>query len=65
MVVGQFGGASGERSGVQTRMLGPKDGDLLGATTAVRDRFMLSGQDSGGRFSLIEHLMPPRALGTL
>jgi mannose-6-phosphate isomerase-like protein (cupin superfamily) len=28
----------------------------------VRDRFMISGEESGGGFALVEHLMPPRAL---
>ncbi len=44
------------------RVIGPVDGDILGAETAVRDRFMIEGMDSDGRFSLLEHLMPPRAL---
>ncbi len=45
-----------------TRILGPSDGDILGADGSVRDRFMISGEDSGGGFALVEHLMPPRTL---
>jgi mannose-6-phosphate isomerase-like protein (cupin superfamily) len=48
--------------GPPARVLGPQDGDILGDLSAVRDRFMLSGAESGGGFSLVEHLMPPRAL---
>lgn len=42
------------------RILGPGDGDTLGVATAVRDRFMVEG--AAGGFSMVEHLMPPRAL---
>lgn len=43
------------------RVLGPKDGKggMLGS---IGVRFMIDGDDSGGRFSLVEHPMPPRAL---
>lgn len=44
------------------RILGPQDGDILGAVTTVRDRFMVEGAMSGGGFALVEHLMPPRSL---
>jgi mannose-6-phosphate isomerase-like protein (cupin superfamily) len=44
------------------RILGPQDGDILGAVTAVRDRFMVEGAAPGGGFALVEHLMPPRSL---
>ena len=43
-------------------MLGPGDGDA-GFLTAMGVRFMVSGEDSGGGFALVEHPMPPRALG--
>lgn len=59
-------GLSRERSGkeqrVQARVIGAKDGDILGAVEAVRDRFVIDGHDSGGGFSLVEHLLPPRTL---
>ena len=44
------------------RVLGPQQGDVLGAVDAVRDRFMLEKADAGGRFALVEHLMAPKAL---
>jgi mannose-6-phosphate isomerase-like protein (cupin superfamily) len=43
------------------RVVGATDGDILGALTAVRDRFLVS-HASDGAFSLVEHLMPPRSL---
>ncbi len=45
-----------------TRVLGARDGEVMGAPDAVRDRFMVGGADSHGSFALVEHLMPPRAL---
>lgn len=44
------------------RVLGSREGKsgFLG-TTGVR--FMIEGNETGGRFSLVEHPMPPRALG--
>jgi quercetin dioxygenase-like cupin family protein len=44
------------------KVLGPHDGKsgLLGAMGV---RFMIDGSESGGGFSLVEHPMPPRALG--
>ncbi len=44
------------------RVLGPRGGGILGAPNTVRDRFMVGAGDSGGGFSMLEHLMPPRAL---
>jgi mannose-6-phosphate isomerase-like protein (cupin superfamily) len=43
------------------RVLGPGEGErvLLGSIGA---RFMISGQESGGGFALVEHPMPPGAL---
>jgi mannose-6-phosphate isomerase-like protein (cupin superfamily) len=58
----QHPGASGKRISIEARLIGPKDGILLGDVTAVRDRFMITGQDSGGGFALVEHLMPARKL---
>ncbi len=55
-------GASGERPKASARVIGASDGDLLGAITAVRDRFVMDARSSGGGFSLVEHLMPVRAL---
>jgi mannose-6-phosphate isomerase-like protein (cupin superfamily) len=47
---------------IGARVLGPQDGELMGAPDAVRDRFMVGGTESGGGFALLEHLMPPHAL---
>lgn len=47
---------------ITARIIGPTGGDILGAVTAVRDRFMIDAGFSGGGFALVEHLMPPRAL---
>ena len=44
------------------RVLGPGDGEIMGAPDGVRDRFMIGAADSGGGFALVEHLMAPRAL---
>ena len=44
------------------RVLGPDDGDIMGALAGVRDRFMVGRSDSGGNFALVEHLLAPRAL---
>jgi quercetin dioxygenase-like cupin family protein len=49
------------------RVLAPTEGDIARATYAeapegVVDRFMVDGQDSGGRVAVIEHRLAPRAL---
>jgi quercetin dioxygenase-like cupin family protein len=44
------------------RALGPGDG-RAGFLGSIGVRFMISGADSGGGFSLVEHPMSPRALG--
>ncbi|MFP5219403.1 MAG: cupin domain-containing protein [Actinomycetes bacterium] len=44
------------------KVLRAGDGEWLGPPDGVRDRFVLSAGESGGRFSLVEHLAPPRAL---
>jgi quercetin dioxygenase-like cupin family protein len=44
------------------KVLGPGDGDA-GFLTAMGVRFMVSGKESGGGFALVEHPMPPHALG--
>jgi len=46
----------------KVRVIGPQGGETLGVATVVRDRFLIEGKDSGGGFSLVEHLMPPRTL---
>jgi quercetin dioxygenase-like cupin family protein len=44
------------------KILGPADGDA-GFLTAMGVRFMVSGDETGGGFALVEHWMPPHALG--
>ena len=44
------------------RVVGPTDGKS-GSLGGIDVRFMISGTESGGGFSLVEHPMPPRALG--
>jgi quercetin dioxygenase-like cupin family protein len=46
----------------KAKVLGPNDGKsgLLGSMGV---RFMIDGSESGGGFSLVEHPIPPRALG--
>lgn len=44
------------------RVLGPKDGQILGDPAAITDRFMINGSETGGRFALVEHALAPRAL---
>jgi hypothetical protein len=36
-------------------VLGPHEGDILGQPGILHDRFMISGNISGGGFALIEH----------
>ncbi len=50
------------QTSASARVLGPEDGEIMGAPDVVRDRFMISGKESGGGFALVEHLMPPRTL---
>jgi mannose-6-phosphate isomerase-like protein (cupin superfamily) len=45
----------------RARILGPTDGKT-GILAAIGVRFMIDGEDAGGRFALVEHPMPPRAL---
>jgi quercetin dioxygenase-like cupin family protein len=44
------------------KVLGPKDGKA-GMLGSMGVRFMIDGAESGGGFSLVEHPLPPRALG--
>ncbi|MDF2234712.1 cupin domain-containing protein [Albimonas sp. CAU 1670] len=43
------------------RVIGPQDGEL-GFLGTIGVRFLASGADTGGGFSLVEHPMSPRAL---
>jgi quercetin dioxygenase-like cupin family protein len=44
------------------RVLGPSDGKA-GFLGSIGVRFMIDGDEAGGGFSLVEHPMPPHALG--
>lgn len=48
--------------GTAARILRVGEGDVLGAIEAVRDRFMIDGGQTEGRFALLQHLMPGKAL---
>ncbi len=43
------------------KVLGPTEGES-GMLGSIGVRFMISSEESGGGFSLVEHPMPPRAL---
>jgi len=43
-------------------VLGPREGELV-HLYALGVRFMVEGETTGGAFSLVEHPLPPRALG--
>ena len=45
-----------------THLLGPDQGQVV-HLLALGARFMLDGERTGGAFSLLEHPLPPRALG--
>jgi len=45
-----------------TRVLGPQDGEVLGAPDFRTDRFMIDGKDSRGGFALVEHTVAPHVL---
>ena len=42
-------------------IIGPTDGDFVSLQT-IGVRFMIPGADTGARFSLVEHPIPPRGL---
>jgi len=44
------------------KVIGPGQG-RIGRLRGMGVRFMVSGDESGGGFALVEHPMPPRALG--
>ncbi|HSI76403.1 MAG TPA: cupin domain-containing protein [Lunatimonas sp.] len=48
--------------GSLARVMGPTEGETLGQPGILHDRFMINGHESGGRFALVEHLLPAKAL---
>ncbi len=47
---------------IDRHVLGPEDGETV-ELFQLGVRFLIDGEASGGRFSLVEHPLPPRALG--
>jgi mannose-6-phosphate isomerase-like protein (cupin superfamily) len=45
----------------RAKVVGPRDG-LAGSLGSIGVRFLIDGLDAGGRFALVEHPLPPRAL---
>ncbi len=45
-----------------SHLLGPDEGEVV-RLLALGVRFMIDGETTGGAFSLVEHPLPPRALG--
>ncbi len=62
MVSGDSEAASNNNPRSRVRVLGAEEGEIKGAPDTVRDRFMIGARQSGGNFSMVEHLMPPRTL---
>ena len=50
-----------QASGTGVKVVGPADGKS-GSLGMIGVRFMIDGDETEGRFSLVEHPMPPRAL---
>jgi uncharacterized cupin superfamily protein len=44
------------------RLLRDGEGEVMGSPLACTDRFMIGGDDAGGRFALVEHTIAPGAL---
>ncbi|MGW0902749.1 cupin domain-containing protein [Streptomyces sp. NPDC002853] len=47
---------------IEHRILGPEDGELHQPEQACGDRFLIDSRAQGGRFTLVEHRLPPRVL---
>ncbi|MBJ7453169.1 MAG: cupin domain-containing protein [Blastococcus sp.] len=47
---------------VTVRLVRADDAEPMGDPAGVRDRFLIDGADAGGRFAMVQHLFPPRAL---
>ena len=46
----------------RVRVLGPRDGEILGDPGSATDRFMIDGKDTAGRFAVVEHMLAPGVL---
>jgi quercetin dioxygenase-like cupin family protein len=51
------------QSTIAHRVIGPEDGERV-QLLALGVRFLIGGEQTDGRFSLVEHPLPPRALGS-
>lgn len=51
------------QSSVAHRVIGPEEGERV-HLLALGVRFLVGGAETDGRFSLVEHPLPPRALGS-
>ncbi|MGW1540592.1 cupin domain-containing protein [Streptomyces sp. NPDC002309] len=47
----------------RARVVGHKDAPPQPHIGGIRNRFLIDGSDTGGRFSVVQHLFEPRALG--
>jgi quercetin dioxygenase-like cupin family protein len=52
----------GQMHAAVSHLLGPDEGEVV-RLLALGVRFMIDGETTGGAFSLVEHPLPPRALG--
>lgn len=50
------------READQPRLIRASEGDLMGPPGGPQDRFLVSAGDTEGRFAVVEHILPPRAL---
>ena len=47
---------------LKERIIRADEGDTEGLIGGVKDRFLIDGTETGGRFALVQHLFEPRAL---
>ncbi|MEV2255349.1 cupin domain-containing protein [Streptomyces sp. NPDC050147] len=47
---------------IEHRILGPEDGELRQPEQACGDRFLVDSREQDGRFTLVEHRLPPKVL---
>jgi mannose-6-phosphate isomerase-like protein (cupin superfamily) len=52
-----------EMQATARNLLGPDEGEMV-HLLALGVRFLIDGEQTGGAFSLVEHPLPPRALGS-
>lgn len=47
---------------MEQRIIGPREGLILGAEYGVRDRFLVDSRDWGGNLAVVEHLLAPHSI---